>query len=39
MTFRHLHDRVAVRRLEGDDKSKGGVIIPYTVKEELQKAG
>ena len=36
MTFRPLHDRVAVRRLEGDDKSKGGIIIPDTVKEKPQ---
>src|SRR4249920_621314 len=36
MTFVPLHDRVAVRRLEGDDKSKGGIIIPDTVKEKPQ---
>lgn len=36
MTFRPLHDRVAVRRLEGDDRSKGGIIIPDTVKEKPQ---
>ena len=33
MKFRPLHDRVAVKRLEGEDKSKGGIIIPDTVKE------
>lgn len=33
MTFRPLHDRVAVRRLEGEEKSKGGIIIPDTAKE------
>jgi len=33
MTFRPLHDRVAIRRLEGEDRSKGGIIIPDTVKE------
>ncbi|MFL5064239.1 MAG: co-chaperone GroES, partial [Xanthobacteraceae bacterium] len=26
--FRPLHDRVVVRRLEGEDKTKGGIIIP-----------
>ncbi len=36
MKFRPLHDRVAVRRLEGADKSKGGIIIPDTVKEKPQ---
>ena len=33
MTFRPLHDRVAIRRLEGEDTSKGGIIIPDTAKE------
>jgi chaperonin GroES len=33
MKFRPLHDRVAVKRLEGEAKSKGGIIIPDTVKE------
>ena len=33
MKFRPLHDRVVVRRLEGEEKSKGGIIIPDTVKE------
>ena len=36
MTFRPLHDRVAIRRLEGDATSKGGIIIPDTVKEKPQ---
>ncbi|WP_448956465.1 co-chaperone GroES [Labrys neptuniae] len=36
MTFRPLHDRVAIRRLEGEDRSKGGIIIPDTVKEKPQ---
>jgi chaperonin GroES len=36
MTFRPLHDRVAIRRLEGEDKSKGGIIIPDTAKEKPQ---
>ena len=33
MKFRPLHDRVALRRLEEDAKSAGGIIIPDTVKE------
>ena len=33
MGFRPLHDRVVVRRLEGEEKSKGGIIIPDTAKE------
>ena len=33
MTFRPLHDRVVVRRIDGDDKTKGGIIIPDTAKE------
>jgi chaperonin GroES len=33
MKFRPLHDRVLVRRLEEDEKTKGGIIIPDTVKE------
>jgi chaperonin GroES len=36
MKFRPLHDRVVVRRLEGEDKTKGGIIIPETVKEKPQ---
>jgi chaperonin GroES len=36
MKFRPLHDRVAVKRLEGEAKSKGGIIIPDTVKEKPQ---
>jgi chaperonin GroES len=36
MKFRPLHDRVVVRRLEGDEKSKGGIIIPETAKEKPQ---
>src|SRR5262245_19537680 len=31
--FRPLHDRVVVRRLEADEKTKGGIIIPDTAKE------
>ena len=33
MGFRHLHDRVVVRRLEEDAKTAGGIIIPDTAKE------
>jgi chaperonin GroES len=33
MNFRPLHDRVLVRRLEGEEKTAGGIIIPDTAKE------
>ena len=33
MKLRPLHDRVLVRRLEGEEKTKGGIIIPDTAKE------
>ena len=33
MKFRPLHDRVVVRRLEEDERTKGGIIIPDTAKE------
>src|SRR3954449_3545410 len=36
MKFRPLHDRVVVRRLEGEEKTKGGIIIPDTDKEKPQ---
>ena len=36
MQFRPLHDRVVVRRLEGEEKTKGGIIIPDTAKEKPQ---
>ena len=36
MKFRPLHDRVLVRRIEADAKTKGGIIIPDTVKEKPQ---
>jgi chaperonin GroES len=36
MTFRPLHDRVVVRRLDAEDKTKGGIIIPDTAKEKPQ---
>jgi chaperonin GroES len=34
--FRPLHDRVVVKRLEAEEKSKGGIIIPDTVQEKPQ---
>jgi chaperonin GroES len=34
--FRPLHDRVVVRRIEADEKTKGGIIIPDTVQEKPQ---
>ena len=34
--FRPLHDRVVVKRVEAEDKSKGGIIIPETAKEKPQ---
>jgi chaperonin GroES len=34
--FRPLHDRVVVRRIDADEKSKGGIIIPDTAKEKPQ---
>ena len=33
MKFRPLHDRVVVRRIESEDKTAGGIIIPDTAKE------
>jgi len=36
MRFRPLHDRVVIRRLEGEEKTKGGIIIPDTAKEKPQ---
>jgi len=36
MKFRPLHDRVVVRRLEGEEKTKGGIIIPDSAKEKPQ---
>ena len=33
MQFTPLHDRVLVRRIEGEEKTKGGLIIPDTAKE------
>ena len=36
MSFRPLHDRVLVRRVEAEEKSSGGIIIPDTAKEKPQ---
>jgi len=36
MKFRPLHDRVVVKRLESEEKTKGGIIIPDTAKEKPQ---
>jgi chaperonin GroES len=36
MKFRPLHDRVVVRRIEGEEKTRGGIIIPDTAKEKPQ---
>ena len=33
MQFTPLHDRVLVRRIEGEEKTKGGLIVPDTAKE------
>jgi chaperonin GroES len=33
MTFRPLHDRVVVTRIDAEDKTAGGIIIPDTAKE------
>ena len=36
MNFKPLHDRVLVRRIEGEEKTSGGLIIPDTAKEKPQ---
>ena len=36
MAFRPLHDRVLIRRVEADEKTAGGIIIPDTAKEKPQ---
>jgi chaperonin GroES len=36
MTFRPLHDRVLVKRIEEEEKTAGGIIIPDTAKEKPQ---
>mgnify|MGYP000502920364 CR=1 FL=1 len=37
MKFRPLHDRVLVRRLESEERTAGGIIIPDTAKEKPQR--
>jgi chaperonin GroES len=36
MAFRPLHDRIVVKRIEGEEKTKGGIIIPDSAKEKPQ---
>ncbi len=36
MKFRPLHDRIVVRRIDAEEKTKGGIIIPDTAKEKPQ---
>jgi co-chaperonin GroES (HSP10) len=36
MKFRPLHDRIVIRRLEGEEKTKAGIIIPDTAQEKPQ---
>ncbi|MBB5577658.1 MULTISPECIES: co-chaperone GroES [Rhizobium] len=36
MSFRPLHDRILIRRVESEEKTKGGIIIPDTAKEKPQ---
>jgi chaperonin GroES len=36
MKFRPLHDRVAIKRIEAEEKTSGGIIIPDTAKEKPQ---
>ncbi|MFS8112610.1 co-chaperone GroES [Rhizobium jaguaris] len=36
MTFRPLYDRILVHRVESEEKTKGGIIIPDTAKEKPQ---
>ncbi|MGO8737553.1 co-chaperone GroES [Rhodoblastus sp.] len=36
MSFRPLHDRVVVKRVDSEEKTKGGIIIPDTAKEKPQ---
>ena len=39
MNFRPLHDRVVVKRIEAEEKSAGGIIIPDTAKEKPSQGG
>ncbi|MBY5735487.1 co-chaperone GroES [Rhizobium leguminosarum] len=36
MSFRPLHDRILVRRVQSEEKTRGGIIIPDTAKEKAQ---
>ena len=36
MKFRPLHDRIVVKRIDAEEKTKGGIIIPDTAKEKPQ---
>ncbi len=36
MTFRPLHDRILIKRIEEKETAKGGIIIPDTAKEKPQ---
>ena len=36
MKFRPLHDRVVIRRIEGEEKRKGGITVPDTAKKKPQ---
>ncbi|MBB4292241.1 chaperonin GroES [Rhizobium leguminosarum] len=36
MAFRPLHDRIVIRRVDSDEKTRGGIIIPDTAKEKPQ---
>ena len=36
MKFKPLHDRLVIRRVEGEEKTKGGIIIPDTAQEKPQ---
>ena len=38
MKFRPLHDRVVVKRIDAEEKSSGGIIIPDTAKEKPMEA-
>ena len=37
INIKPLHDRIIVKRLEGEEKTKGGIIIPETAKEKPQR--
>jgi chaperonin GroES len=39
LKFRPLHNRIVIRRLEGEERTKAGIIIPDTAKEKPQQEG